>query len=80
MSEEQAKCDLLNEAIRDAVESAVLFMQEDDLAPTLRDQFAMSALSGIIGSTGADATWIAPDSAAALAYGYADAMMRERAK
>ena len=43
--------------------------------PTLRDRFAMAALTGMIAAHGYDY-----DGAARYAYSYADAMIKERAK
>ena len=43
----------------------------------LRDEFAMAALSGILG---ADSSPPRPTAAAKYAYGYADAMMEARKK
>lgn len=43
---------------------------------TLRDQFAMSALTGLLASSGDDA--LSPGDYAEIAFRYADAMLRER--
>lgn len=45
------------------------------LLPTLRDQLAMAALTGLLAYSDADAT---PETFSQLAYEYADAMMEAR--
>lgn len=45
---------------------------------TLRDYFAAQALSGMLG--GAPGSHLRPDNAARVAYQYADAMVKERAR
>tara|TARA_B100000519_G_scaffold198526_1_gene208083 strand:- start:247 stop:555 length:309 start_codon:yes stop_codon:yes gene_type:complete len=48
-------------------------------AKSLRDEFAMAALTGIISGWGPGAP-LSADRAAAMSYGTADAMLAERAK
>lgn len=46
--------------------------------PSLRDQFAMAALQGMISATPENASFRDPDLSALEAYTYADAMLKAR--
>lgn len=71
--------DLSEETLRYMVEDLMTAMSA---TVTLRDQFAMQALNGILSISNIhadnDGDWVDPDRAAILAYSYADSLMKAR--
>ena len=68
------------EALAAQGEAAFASIGEHALAnmPTLRDRFAMAALTGFIAGDHPDSPWPDPQTVAKRAYAVADAMLAER--